>query len=162
MKSLEEFLDDDPQYREQIVEYKFLSDLTQHLASRGRKLEILRVHTDSFGYDLVLKVDDNTKYVQLKSVKMGGRAASWDVHKSLLQNEDGVFVLVIVYFVEQGMMLKYRVLNEDEKTSILEKKPKRKSDPDKYCRITKGHLHGEESIDGLAFRLFLPIEHANG
>ncbi|MHA2265972.1 MAG: hypothetical protein ACXAEN_26560, partial [Candidatus Thorarchaeota archaeon] len=94
MKSLEEFLDDDPQYREQIVEYRFLSELIQYLASKGRRLEILRVHTDSFGYDLVLKVDDITKYVQLKSVKMGGKAASWDVHKSLLQNENGVFVLV--------------------------------------------------------------------
>ncbi|MHA2135227.1 MAG: hypothetical protein ACW99J_15305 [Candidatus Thorarchaeota archaeon] len=81
MKSLEEFLDDDPQYREQIVEYRFLSELIQYLASKGRRLEILRVHTDSFGYDLVLKVDDITKYVQLKSVKMGGKAASWDAKR---------------------------------------------------------------------------------
>ncbi|MHA2135226.1 MAG: hypothetical protein ACW99J_15300 [Candidatus Thorarchaeota archaeon] len=60
------------------------------------------------------------------------------------------------------MNLKYRVLNESKRSSILEKEPKRKSDSDKYCRITKGFLHDEESIDGLAFRLFLPIMDPNG
>lgn len=151
---LEEFLDNDPQYREQIVEYKFLSELIQHLASMGKELEILRVHSDSFGYDLVLKVDYTMRYVQLKSVKRGGRTAGWDVHKSLVRNEDGTFILVVIDYVDRGMSLKYRILKENNRPTVLKKEPKRKSNPEKYCRITKGHLHDEESIDGLASRLF--------
>lgn len=145
-----------------MVEFRLLSDLIHHLASTGRKLEILRGHTDSFGYDLVLKVDDVSRYVQLKSVKRGGSVPNWIVHKSLLRRKNGTVVLVTIDYVSQGMSLKYRILDEDKRLGVLEKKPKPNIDSKTYCRITRGDLHGEESIDGLASRLFPSAENSNG
>ena len=62
-------LEKDSKYQEQIIEYKFASELMISLGYKGKKLELLRVHTDAFGYDLILKVDDEIKYVQLKGNK---------------------------------------------------------------------------------------------
>ena len=67
-------LEKDSKYQEQIIEYKFVSELMVSLAFQGKKLELMRVHTDAFGYDLILKVDHVTKYVQLKSRKSAGAA----------------------------------------------------------------------------------------
>jgi hypothetical protein len=147
-------LENDSKYQEQIIEYKFLSDLMVSLASSGKKLEVLRQHTDSFGYDLLLKVGNIIKYVQLKSRKLSGRAQCWDVHKSLLKDPKG-FVLIIFYeFKNKNLFLKYYYLNYKKYKETRNTIPKYKKDTNKYCRVSKKNLLPIESINKLVKELF--------
>lgn len=155
MNTIRETLEGDQQYREQTIEYMFLSDLTRCLASAGKKLEILKPHTDAFGYDLVLKVDKNLKYVQLKSVKETGKATRWDVHKSLLEHKSGTVILIIIDYTGLGLKLKYRVLDNKRRDEVLAKPPKRKRDKKKYCMVTIGTLlYPPMDINEVASELF--------
>ncbi len=147
-------LSKDSRYQEQIVEYKFLSELMISLAYLGKKLEILRVHSDSFGYDLILKVDDKMKYVQLKSRAKSGRNQYWDVHKSLLLNNDGI-VLVIYYTLEGGYLnLEYNYLDFEKYTLALQDKPRHKDNDLKYCLVRAKYLIKADSINDIS-KLFL-------
>lgn len=147
-------LEKDSKYQEQIIEYKFLSDIMISLILVGKKLEILRVHTDCFGYDLILKVGDIIKYVQLKSRKLSGRAQYWDVNKSLLKDPNG-FVLVIFYELINGNLnLKYNYLDFNKYKITINTIPKYKKDTNKFCRVSKKNLLPIKSTDELIKVLF--------
>jgi len=150
-------LEHDSKYQEQIIEYKFVSELMIELAFENKKLELMRVHTDSFGYDLILKVNDQVKYVQLKSRKLDGRANYWDVHRSLLQQENG-FVLIIFYsFNKNDLQLEYNYLDLNKYKSTLEEAPKYKKDKELYCKVSKKDLIKVDSIKELTDVLFLEV-----
>ncbi len=144
----------DSQYQEQIIEYKFVSELMVHLAYTGRKLELMRVDTDAFGYDLILKVGDVMKYVQLKSRKRTGRAQYWDVHKSLLENEIGTVIVVLYEFAHDDLQLEYMYLDQEKYEMTRQIKPKGKKDSDKYCRVSKKDLVSVPSVAELCEAMF--------
>lgn len=127
-------LEHDSKYQEQIVEYKFLSELMIALAFIDKKLEILRVHTDSFGYDLILKVDDKIKFVQIKSCKKYGSTKSWNIHKSLLKNDNGIVLVISYIFEGESFILNYNLLKETKYQSCLDRAA-RKKDTLKYCQV---------------------------
>ena len=144
----------DSKYQEQLIEYKFVSEMMVNLAYTGKKLELMRVDTDSFGYDLILKVDGVTKYVQLKSRKRTGRAQYWDVHKSLLERESGMVIVVLYEFAHDDLQLEYMYLDQDKYEMTRQVKPKGKKDPDKYCRVSKKDLISVPSVAELCEEMF--------
>ncbi len=149
-------LEKDSKYQEQIVEYKFASELMICLAYLGKKLELMRVHTDAFGYDLILKVGVVTKYVQLKSKKDTGKAQYWDVHKSLLKNKDGIIIVILYEFARNDLQLKYMYLDFRKYGSTLQANPKQKGNYEKYCKVSKKDLISVESVGELCEIMFGP------
>lgn len=141
-------------YQEQIIEYKFVSELMINLALIDKKLEIMRVHTDSFGYDLILKVEDHVKYIQLKSRKSDGKANYWDIHKSLLQNDNGFVLIIFFNFEKKDLKLEYNYLDFSNYQVTLNESPKNKNDKERYCKVSKKHLIAVDSIKELINVLF--------
>ncbi|CAG0949002.1 hypothetical protein METP3_00077 [Methanosarcinales archaeon] len=151
-------LENDSKYQEQLIEYKFVSELMISLAFLGKKLEVLRVHTDAFGYDLILKVDEKIKYVQLKSRKLDGKAKYWNVHKSLLSNNQGI-ILVIFYSLEKNdLKLFYNYLDFNKYNETKNTEPKYKKDHEKYCKVSKKDMIYLDTIHDLAKILFFKEE----
>jgi len=146
-------LGNDSKYQEQIIEYNFVSELMVSLAFKGKKLEILRVHTDAFGYDLILKVEEDIRYVQLKSRKLNGNAQYWDVHKSLLSTDRGV-VIVIFYLLENDeLKLYYNYLDFNKYNETINAAPKNNNEI--YCKVSKKNLVSLSTRDERAQILFL-------
>lgn len=148
------FLENDSKYQEQIIEYKFVSELMISLAFIGKKLEVLRVHTDAFGYDLVLKVDESIKYLQLKSRKLDGNAQYWDVYKSLLSTNQGIILVIFYSLEENDLKLFYNYLDFNKYNETINTEPKYKKDTKKYCKVSKKNLISLDSINDLAKSLF--------
>jgi len=144
----------DSKYQEQIIEYKFISELMSYLLFKNKKLEILRVHTDSFGYDLILKVDEKIRYVQLKSRIKYGRAQYWDVHKSLLRDDSGRVIIVFFSLENRKLSLTYSYLDLNKYDCTLKNTPKYKKDSEKYCCVCAKDLIRLNSIDELGKWLF--------
>ncbi len=124
------------------------------LAYLNKKLELLRVHTDAFGYDLILKVDDVIKYVQLKSRVINGRANYWDVHKSLLSSKQGVVLVVFYSLKDKELQLTYNYLDFNKYDETIGAGPKQKKDTSKYCKVSNKNLITLRSIDELVDVLF--------
>ncbi len=148
----------DLKYREQIIEYKFVSELMIRLAYENKKLELMRVHTDSFGYDLILKVDEDIKYVQIKSRKKEGRANYWDVHKSLLQQNNGFVLIIFFDFIKDDIWLEYNYLDRNKYGNTIKAEPKYKKDKIRYCKVSKKDLIHVDSIQKLIYVLFPDLE----
>lgn len=71
-------------YRALVLEYVLLGELLSHLWSRKiHQLEVLRSPVDDSGYDLVLTANGVTRYVQLKTTTMVGKASGVPVHDRL-------------------------------------------------------------------------------
>lgn len=136
-------------YQEQIIEYKFLSDLMIGLAYMNKELEILRVHNDSFGYDLILKVNEVIKYVQLKSRIKSGKAQYWDIHKTLLNNVNGIILIIYYEFNNQNIILEYNYLDYSKYLSTINNEPRYKKDNLKYCCVCAKDLTKTKSINDI-------------
>jgi hypothetical protein len=130
----------DAKYQEQVIEYKFLSDLMLSLAKTEKKLELLRVQTDSFGYDVILKVDHIVRFIQLKSRVSCGRAQYWDVHKSLLEQKDGRIVVIFFDITDDGLILNYNYLPLQKYSETINASPKYKKDSARYCKVSYKNL----------------------
>lgn len=82
-------------YVEQALELGFLGDLMRALWERGiRTLEVLRADIDAWGYDVVLSVGVETRYVQLKSRVCGGKTASLKLNGRLEEKPGGCLVWI--------------------------------------------------------------------
>lgn len=79
----ESFFKINSKFQEKYVEYTFLQQVLLQAACRGLQIDIARADVDAFGYDIMLTLGAQTLFIQLKSV--AGRAAIWDVHKSMLE-----------------------------------------------------------------------------
>jgi hypothetical protein len=145
----------DSKYQEQVIEYKFLSDLMLSLSKAGKKLELLRVHTDSFGYDLVLKVDNIVRFIELKSRLNQGKAQYWDIHKSLLENKDGRVIVIFFDINNDEISLRYNYLPQQKYIDTVNDSPKGKKDSANYCKVSYKNLDKNKSIDELSQWLFL-------
>lgn len=144
----------DYKYREQVIEYLFVSELMLALGKRGLKLELLRVHTDSFGYDLILKCREVIRYVQIKSREKTGRNIHFDVQKSLIRDNNGAIVLVLLQTNKDELKLKYRLYVGHYRKKVLANEPKYKADKDKFCCLTIGNFEPISDINELAIKLF--------
>ena len=131
-----------------------LGDLAVHAAVKGKELQIARLEHDTFGYDVILKVDGVTKFVQLKSRTLDGKAAQWDIHRTLIENPNGTVVLLLIEYKSDSVSLSYRTMNEDRRQGILLKRPIIERDDDKKCKIAVGDFNREGDIAALYSGLF--------
>lgn len=155
MANIQSFLEADrrSKLREQIVEYKFLSELFIYCASQNKELELLKSEHDSFGYDVVLKVGSHIKYIQLKSKKAEGKTAIWNIRKSLVKNNNGSVILIEIEYGDTNIELGYRILDENKKDTILRRATK---EGKKWqCQINIGELKKVNSITELFNHLFM-------
>jgi hypothetical protein len=84
-------------YREQLVEYLFLSELLQDAWLRRRqRLDVLRADVDGAGYDLVAECQGVVRHIQLKSTVAGGTTRSQKVHTALASHRSGCVVWVVL------------------------------------------------------------------
>lgn len=82
-------------FREKIVEHTFISEVLRRLWARGiRNADVLRSDVDGSGFDVVIKAGTITRYIQLKSMAIGGKAARWKVSKDLAACLGGCVVVV--------------------------------------------------------------------
>ena len=68
---------------EQVLEYRFLSELTAELLRRGERFEVLRGDFDLDGHDLVIEACGVMRHIQLKAMVQGGRTASVPINTRL-------------------------------------------------------------------------------
>ncbi|WP_420208737.1 hypothetical protein [Candidatus Electronema sp. JC] len=144
----------DSKYQEQVIEYQFLSELMFSLSKHDKKLEIMRVHTDSFGYDLILKVDQSVRFIQLKSRHIEAVTQYWDVHKSLLENPNGRVVVILFNIKEDTIVLNYNFLPLQEYQSSIQKPPRYKKDAYIHCEVSYSKLDKNKTINELSQWLF--------
>lgn len=80
-------------FQEAAAEYRFLEMLLVQAAGCGQKINVCRSDFDAFGYDLLLRLGDVTRLIQLKA-RSGGtdNDGYWDVHRSLLSSPDSRIV----------------------------------------------------------------------
>jgi hypothetical protein len=84
-------------YLENVLEHAFIGDLLRTLWQRRiRNIEILRSAVDAWGYDLVLSSESETRYVQLKSRKQGGKTSGVPV-SGKLDDKPGSCVIWMEY-----------------------------------------------------------------
>ncbi len=83
--------------RESILEHAFLGALGRELWARGHySVEVLRPDVDRAGYDVVVTVDDHTRYIQLKSLSVGATTREWSVSKLLSRKPGGCVIILCV------------------------------------------------------------------
>lgn len=68
---------------EQVLEYRFLADLTAELLRRGMRFEVLRGDFDLDGYDLVIEANGVLRHIQLKTLAKDSRTARVPVNTRL-------------------------------------------------------------------------------
>lgn len=145
----------DSRYREKIIEHIFISELMQAMARRGKKIELLRTDTDMFGYDLMVKWKKRFKYIQLKGKTKKGGAVKFNIHQSLIKNDDGTIILILIDDNDVNLKLRYRIFNRSKKKEVLSSPPiRKKKDKEKYCCIAIGKFEPETDIDNIAKKLF--------
>jgi hypothetical protein len=84
-------------YREQLVEYLFLSELLQDAwLRRGQRIDVLRADVDGAGYDLVAECQGVVRHVQMKSTVVGGTTRSQKVHTALASHRSGCVVWLVL------------------------------------------------------------------
>jgi hypothetical protein len=84
-------------YREQLVEYLFLSELLQDAwLRRQQRIDVLRADVDGAGYDLVAECNGVVRHIQLKSTVAGGARRSQNIHTALASQRSGCVVWVVL------------------------------------------------------------------
>lgn len=71
--------------REYLLTTRLVHDLTVAAARRGYDLLVYLPTLDGDGFDVILDDRDRLVPIQLKSVIRGGKAAGWDVRRSLIR-----------------------------------------------------------------------------
>ena len=122
--------------QELVVEYAFLKEIIVQAACQHKFISISRSDFDAYGFDLLLGMDDKVLMVQMKAYN--GKAATWDVHQSLLKSENGRVVVANVQLVEGFLQVRYKMLRKDKVDSVLAKPAKNKKVG--RCKVNKGDL----------------------
>ena len=150
--SLKEFLENsrNSTLREQIVEYKIISEMLIYSASKGDALEIIRAEHDSFGYDIVLKKNNDVRFIQLKARKGKGKTKSWCIHNSLIKNQRGTVLLANISYQDNNIELDYKVLPFKKNIKELWKNKNK----DIYRKVKESDLKKIQDIVGLLEFLF--------
>ena len=84
-------------YREQLVEYAFVSELLQDgWIRRRQRIDVLRADVDGAGYDVVIDCQGVIRHVQLKSTMIGGLARAQNINSALAAQPSGCVVWVVL------------------------------------------------------------------
>ena len=152
--------DKNSKLREQMAEYHFVKEMIISAARQGKRLEVSRCDQDLFGYDVILKVEDSVRYVQLKSAKKGGKTSRWDLLKAFVKNPDSRIVIIMVEYTENNdVAFSYKgILDYDQKRESILTTPSTRETTEQpahlYCRA-KIQLFSEiPSADALFTYLF--------
>ncbi len=82
-------------FYEQMVEYRFLSELLQEVWFRfGKVVEVLHSKVDASGYDVVLECNGYIRHVQLKTSKIDGKTAKQNVNIALGSKPSGCVIWI--------------------------------------------------------------------
>jgi hypothetical protein len=96
---------------ELMLESLFLSELLQEMwFVRGRVVDVLHSPVDAYGYDLVLQSGGVTRHVQLKTKRLSGKTARYNL-STLLYNQPAACVVVLEWELSPGtsrLALQYR------------------------------------------------------
>lgn len=141
--------------REQIVEYRFISDIIIEGLKVNKSIEVARSDHDSFGYDLILKNNKQTRFIQVKCKANSGKNNRWDIHRSLISSKEGFVVLILVDFKHEwnNLNLTYYISKKTKGNikEIMDNDSKNRSDI--FCEIQK-HNFKECSLKNMIFTLF--------
>ena len=123
--------------QEKFAEYFFLKDLILTAALKGHKLNIARSDFDAFGYDIIISNEINKiLYIQLKA-KSGGSTKKWDVHKSLLRNQNGRVVLIELKIDStKNLAPKYLMFKKTETDTALSNPGKKEN----RCKVLRSQF----------------------
>lgn len=109
--------------QEKFVEYHFLKDLILEAASKNERVAISRSDFDAFGFDILLGKNEQFVLVQLKA--FSGKARLWDVHKSILESDNGRIVLVNLSIDSTNIIVpRYYLFNRANCGLALARNPK--------------------------------------
>ncbi len=83
--------------RELIIEHLFIGEaLRKFWRRRITNVEVLRSEIDAFGYDLVMSRDKIVRHIQLKTMKLGGKADDVKVSLELMKKPSGCVIWIVV------------------------------------------------------------------
>jgi len=115
--------DGNSKLQEVLAEYAFLKDLILDGIRNRSKVLVSRSDFDAFGYDVLVQLEGQKRLVKIQLKATNGKAKVWDVHKSLLEDEDGYVVLVKIEESNNDLCFNYYTIS-GPKDHILERKPK--------------------------------------
>lgn len=82
-------------FREKLLEHLFIAELLKKSWKTGRcDIEVAKSEVDSKGYDLIVEAEGTLRHIQLKSTKLGGKAANQKIHQSLSSKPSGCVVWI--------------------------------------------------------------------
>ena len=83
--------------REVIVEHQFIGEALRRCWVRGiTDVEVLRSESDSFGYDLVMGRGPIVRHIQLKTLRVGGKASDAKIGLKLMEKPSGCVIWIVV------------------------------------------------------------------
>jgi hypothetical protein len=83
--------------RELIIEHLFIGEALRNFWRRRiTDVEVLRSEIDAFGYDLVMSRGKIVRHIQLKTMKLGGKADDIKVSLKLMKKPSGCVVWIVV------------------------------------------------------------------
>jgi hypothetical protein len=131
--------------QETIAEYAFLKDLLLDGVRNNKKILVSRSDFDAFGYDILVQIEGSKRVVKLQLKTTNGKANVWDIHKSLLEDENGNVVLIKIKSNENDVNFEYYSILTNSKEHILSREPK-KTHP-KKCKLKLNDLEPVDKLD---------------
>jgi len=124
--------------QETLAEYAFIKDLLIDGIRNNTKVLISRSDFDVFGYDILVQIENNKRIIKLQLKATNGKVNDWDIHKSLLEDNDGNVILINITVKDNDLRFEYYSILNKDRNHILSRKPK-KAHP-KKCKLIKGDL----------------------
>ena len=90
---------------------------------------------DEFGYDVLAQIEGEEKITKLQLKAFNGKASNWDIHKSLLQDDNGNVVVIKISSVNEGLCFDYLTITNNNRMDILSRLPKKANE--KKCKLNK-------------------------
>lgn len=154
---------------EQVLEYRFLAELTGELLKRARDFDVLRGEVDCHGHDIVVEVEGVFRHIQLKATVLRGRRARVTLNTALAKKPSGC-VVWMTYDPEKLSLVRFRFfggkpghpLPLDEKAAIAKHvRPNAsgaKAERANHRILTRQSFQAVESIEAIVDLLFGPEE----
>jgi len=134
-----EYLKGKPKLQEIFSEYTFLSDLIEDGIRNGKVVLISRSDFDEFGYDILAQVEGSKRMIKIQLKTFQGKASVWDIHKTIIEDEDGIVVVMKVSDKNtESLNIEYYTIVSTTREQII-KQPPKKSHLLK-CKLKKGDL----------------------
>lgn len=109
--------------QETLGEYSFLKDLLIDGVRNNVKVLISRSDFDAFGYDLLVQIEGNENINKLQLKTVNGKATVWDIHKSLIEDENGNVVVIKITEKDDCLDFEYRALKNINRNTIISRDP---------------------------------------